>query len=394
MTESGDEQGLQEGEERLSHATIRERALSGAALIAGRSVLLLVMAVAANAVLARELSPRQFGLVAFGMAIMTFAAALSDGGLGSALIRKSVAIDQPTLGAVFGLELTVTLGLFSLIAFITLPFFGMIGQLTTVMALSLPIGALVTPAQIVLERSLAYRTLARLEVLQSVAYYGFAIASVSLGMGVWGLAAASVVRTASSVLLIVFVRRDLLVRPLFSLARVRPLMRFGLHFQANGFVTVLRDQGLNVGIAVIGGTTTLGIWSLVTRLLSLPFLLFQTLWRVSFPAMSQLIGAGSDARSLVERGAGDEVSPSGFILATFAASGPGLVPAVFGERWPRRGPSCPSPARRSSSRGRSPLRPRATSMPPATPSGCSWPPSSTRPSGSGSVWRCSSRSDR
>jgi O-antigen/teichoic acid export membrane protein len=210
-----------------------------------------------------------------------------------------------------------------------------------VMALSLPLGALVTPATIMLERSLAYRTLARVEVLQAVAYYGFAVAAVSLGLGVWGLASAAVVRQASSVFLLFRVRPDLFVRPGFSLSRLRPMLRFGLHFQANSFVTMLRDQGLNVGVALIAGTATLGIWTLARRLLELPFLLFQTLWRVSFPATSQLISAGADARSLIERGAKATSIGSGLVLASVAAAAPGLVPAVFGPRWHEAGTIVP-----------------------------------------------------
>ncbi len=325
-------------EDELSHATIRQRVLSGAALIAGRNVILLALAVVANAVLAHLLTPRDFGLIAFGSAILSFAGALSDGGLGSALVRSSVDVDAPTLRSVFGLELAIGISLFSVIALVALPFFGLAGQLTAVMALSLPLGAFVTPAMIMLERSLDFRTLARVEVLQAVAYYGYSVAAVALGLGVWGLATAAVVRTVSSVWLLFMVRRDLFFRPSLSLARIRPLLRFGFQFQANTFVTVIRDQGLNIGVALVAGTSALGIWTLARRLLELPFTLFQVLWRVSFPATSQLIKAGSDARSLIERGAKATAIGSGLILAGVAAAAPGFVPAVFGARWHEAGP--------------------------------------------------------
>ena len=327
-------------EEELGRGTIRARATSGALLIAGRGVLLLLFALAANVVLARELSPRQIGLVSFGAAIMTFASALSNGGLAAGLVRSARPIDRSVLRDVLGLQLVVGTALFALIAAAALPF-GLAGRLTAVMALSLPIGALDTPASIVLERSLEYRTLARVEVLQAFSYYMAAIVLVVVGLGVWGLAAATLVRSVAVVILLFRVRPDLFFLPTFSLRRVRPLLRFGVNYQATGLVTVLRDQGLNIGIAAIGGVATLGIWTLARRVLELPMLLFNSLWRVSFPAMSRLMALDVDPRPLIERGAALTSIGTGLILGPLAAAAPGLVPAVFGEQWRQTGELIP-----------------------------------------------------
>jgi O-antigen/teichoic acid export membrane protein len=327
-------------DEVLGHEAIRARAVSGALLIAGRGVLLLLFALAANVVLARELSPKQIGLVSFGVAIMTFAAALSDGGLGAGLIRSTTAVDKSLLKAVLGLQLVVTVTLFVVIATVAVPF-GLAGQLTAVMALSLPINAIYTPAGIMLERSLRYRTLAQIEVLQAVAYYAAAIVFVVVGLGVWGLAVATLIRSVAVVLLLLRVRPDLFFLPTFSLREVRPLLRFGLNYQATNLVTVVRDQGLNIGIAAIGGTATLGLWTLARRILELPMLLFQTLWRVSFPTMSRLTSLEVNLRPVIERGAALTSIGTGFVLATLAASAPALVPAVFGSQWQQSGELIP-----------------------------------------------------
>jgi polysaccharide transporter, PST family len=317
----------------LGRETIRRRAMSGAAFIAGRGVAILLMAAVANAVIAREISPSRFGLIAFGVAIMTFASAFSDGGLGSALIRSSVPVDEAALRSVLGVQLTVSSLLYAGIAFVGLEFFGLAGELTAVMALALPLDSFDTPARIMLERSLSYRTLARIEVLQAAFYYLFSIVVVLAGAGVWGLAAATVLRSAVGVGLVFRARRDLFFRPALELARIRSLLSFGLAFQGNNFVTVARDQGLNIGVAAIGGASALGLWTLARRLLELPFLLFQTLWRVSFPATSQLMRLEANLRPLMEKGVALTGIGTGLILVPMAAGSPGLVPAVFGHRW-------------------------------------------------------------
>jgi O-antigen/teichoic acid export membrane protein len=320
-------------EEALGHETIRRRAVSGAAFIAGRGVALLLLAGVANAVIARELAPAKFGLIAFGTAIMVFASAFSDGGLGGALIRSAVPVDEATLRSVLGLQLAVTSVMFAGISLAGLAFFGLAGQLTALMAFALPVDSLDTPARIMLERSLSYRTLARVEVVQAAIYYGFAVTAVAAGLGVWGLAAATVVRSIGGVSLVFRARPDLFFRPSFDFRRVRSLLRFGIAFQGANIVNVVRDQGLNIGIGAIAGAGSLGIWTLARRLLELPLLLFQTLWRVSFPATSQLMRLEADLRPVVEKGVAMTSIGSGLLLVPIAAGAPGLVPAVFGHRW-------------------------------------------------------------
>lgn len=124
-----------------------------------------------------------------------------------------------------------------------------------------------------------------------------------------------------------------LVTPRFSWQHLRHLLGFGIRFQAASATTLLRDQGLTASVAAIAGTTTLGLWSLAKRLLEIPFLLFEPLLRVSFPTMSQLVARREETSDLIERAAGMAAVASGMVLAGLAASAPGLIPGLFGERW-------------------------------------------------------------
>src|SRR5690348_586380 len=165
----------------LDPSVLRQRALRGVTLVLGRGIAILAFALAGNTILARELTPRDFGLLAFGMTIVSLASALSDGGLGAGLIRSAETVNKQKLSDVFGLELTLTLVFAVSVATVGIAFFGTAGRLTAVMALSLPLGAAATPAQIVLERALDYKSLARVEVRQSAIYYAFAVLAVLCG---------------------------------------------------------------------------------------------------------------------------------------------------------------------------------------------------------------------
>ena len=111
------------------------------------------------------------------------------------------------------------------------------------------------------------------------------------------------------------------------------MLGFGMRFQAVGGVNLVRDQGLNVAVAAIAGVATLGVWSVAFRLVQATTLLFESLWRVSFPAMARLLETGEDPRPLLERGIALTGTAAGFLVAAMGGSATALVPVLFGERW-------------------------------------------------------------
>jgi O-antigen/teichoic acid export membrane protein len=121
-----------------------------------------------------------------------------------------------------------------------------------------------------------------------------------------------------------------------SYRRVREMgsvIAFGVRFQAVSLAGMAREQGLNIGVAAIGGVSTLGLWTLTKRLLEFPALMFEPLHRVSFPYMSHMLAERKDPAPLIDRGAAVSATASGLVLVGAAAAAPELVPAVFGEQW-------------------------------------------------------------
>ena len=115
---------------------------------------------------ARLLTPYDFGLVAIGTTVLTFGTFLDDGGVGTALIRRPEPPTKSELQALvafqFGLDLLLVVG----IGLVMLPF-GLLGQVTTVIVISLPLGAFRAPSYILYERRLNYRPMAIVEVVET-----------------------------------------------------------------------------------------------------------------------------------------------------------------------------------------------------------------------------------
>jgi O-antigen/teichoic acid export membrane protein len=311
---------------------VRRRAVGAAAVDSLRAIAIRLFALAGTVALTHLLMPDDFGLVAFGLTLTTFAGFLADGGVGTALIRREEAPSRDELRALLGFQLVVNVGLVLLVAVVASPF-GEAGAVVAVMALALPIGTIRTPAYITYERRLEYRPLAVIEIGETIGYYVWAVAAVAAGFGVWGLASASVVRAVLGSAAAIALLPPTRIVPAWNWGRVRPLLGFGFRYQAVGFVQMLRDQGVNLAVAVIGGTSMLGLWSVAQRVLQVPFLLFTSLWRVSFPGMSRLVAAGEPVRETIERVVRVTSVVTAFVVAPLAASSWILVPEVFGQPW-------------------------------------------------------------
>ena len=316
----------------VSH--LRGKALSALALVAGRNIVIKIAALLGNVAFARLLSPTQFGTVAFGLTILVFVTLLSDGGLGVGLIRRPSEPDTEDLQVLLGYQLLLTTVLGAGVAGAALVFpFGRTGLVTAVMMPALPLLAFRAPSSIAFERSLNYAPLVRVEILEEVAFYGWGIGTILLGAGVWGLATAAVVKSLVGTLVLLSVSPVARLPPRYSWHRLKPMLGFGIKFQAVNLINSAGLQLLNIGIAAVAGVSVLGLWALAWRLAQLPFLLFSTLWRVSFPAAAKLLAAGESGRRMVERGLGLAAVATGAIMAPATGAISPLVPAVFGHRW-------------------------------------------------------------
>jgi O-antigen/teichoic acid export membrane protein len=301
-------------------------------VVGTRGIAILLIGFVGSVVVARLLTPRDFGVVAIGLSLVLFAGLLADGGLGAALIRRAEPPSNQELAAVTGFQLVVTVGLAFVVAAIAAPF-GETGWVVALMVTSMPLVTLQVPGRIRLERELSYRPLVFVEVAQVVTYWAWAIGFVVAGGGVWGLASATVARAVAGAALMSWLSPVGLLRPAFSWMRVRALLGFGIRFQGAAATWLVRDQALNACIAAIAGIGTLGYWSLARRLLEVPFLLLESLWRVSFPTMAKLVAAEEDVAPLLIRAVGIAAVASGLLLTALAGSASGLIPGLFGEQW-------------------------------------------------------------
>ena len=316
----------------LPRTELRTRSLRGVFFLTFSNFANLVVGFLASLVLARLLTPADFGVVAIGSTATLLAAALADGGLAAGMVRRPEPPTRAELRTLNGIQLTLALAVCLPAAALAMGF-GRTGAVTALMVLSLPIMTLQTPGRITLSRSMRYDRQVAADGGSQVISQTFAVVAVVLGAGVWGLAGAAVVKAIVATVLINAFGPGFHRPSLRGWRSYGAVLSFGVRFQASWYTFVAREQGLNVLLAASAGVHPLGIWTFTNRIFQLPSLAFNSLYVVGFPAMSNVLARGEEIAPIIMRTVRRAAIAGTFIFATFAATSPQLIPLMFGERW-------------------------------------------------------------
>lgn len=147
-------------------------------------------------VLARILSPADFGRVGMLLVITSISALFIDAGLGSALVQKQT-VSRDDESSAFWFGVFAASG-FWLIIFLTAPWIAAafaepkLAILLPFMALTLPLTAFAIVPDALLARELRFDQRARIEALSAIVSTAFSVLLAVLGFGVWALIAQAI----------------------------------------------------------------------------------------------------------------------------------------------------------------------------------------------------------
>jgi lipopolysaccharide exporter len=296
-------------------------------------------------VLARLLTPHDFGIVAAATALILFFDVALDLGVGAALIYEQERGITPRVQTAFTLNAIIAASLTGFGVLITPAIASFLGlqrheDVFRVLFLYLLVRGLGQVQNSVLQRDLRFGRRAVVEVSRSVARASVSIGLALVGQGVWalvwGLIAGEVVGTVLAWSLVGF-------WPRFSLDRkaARALMGFGLVFIA---LKVVDAIGMDSDYLVVThrlGATQVGYYSMGYRLPELALLsLYWIVGTVAFPVFSQARTHGKQAMVTAALRSLRMITlfsfPAGVLLALAARD---VVGVVFSAKWaPAVGP--------------------------------------------------------
>jgi PST family polysaccharide transporter len=244
-------------------------------------------------VLARLLTPADFGLANVAIIVIGFSAIFSEFGIGPAVVQRP-GLQTAHLGA--GWTLSVILGvLLGALLWITAPLVAAFFQLEPltamlrVLAWTFPLQGLAVVAQSLLQRELRFRCLAAVEIVTAVLGYGVTGVAMALyGYGAWALVGAHVAQAVLRTVLFVIARPHR-IWPLLDRRASADLLYFGSGFTVGRVSNYAAGQGEHVVIGYCLGPVALGVYGRAYQLMAGPAVLFgNVLDRVLFPAMVHL----------------------------------------------------------------------------------------------------------
>lgn len=289
------------------------------------------------AVLARALTPADFGVVTATLVVVNLGRTCTQSVLSAAVVQRPV-LDVAHVRAAFWLALG-TGGLAAAVLWSTASpvasFFDM-PRLVDVMRALAPMFIVQSAgvvAQGLLERELRFREVALADATAAViGLAGAGIVASALGAGLWSLVIAhvaqAVVQTA-----VLLVRRPHDVVPRFGIAEVGELARLGSGLLTARVLNYAALQGDNVVVARAMSAAALGVYGRAYQLVSMPAMLIgQALDRVLLPLFARLDDRDALADRYRRATAGVVVLTAPLAVVTVVAADE-LVRVVLGDQW-------------------------------------------------------------
>ncbi len=316
--------------------TLMQRSLAGIRWSAATQVVAQVAQYAGFIVLARMLSPAQYGTLASAMLVAGVLALIHEMGLGAALIQRLVlarghlaACLWTNVAVGWALAVAVWLGAPTIAAFFRDP---AVADVLRALAIGFPIAAAGVLPRALLERELRFKSLGLAEAGAATFNGLLTIALALAGAGVWALVAGALAGTTLQTAALWAVRRP---APGWRCSRhhVTDLLSFG------GSVVGSRLAGYfigNVDYLIVGrlmGPAALGVYTLAYKLVTWPMLkISHVVLRVAFPAFAR-VDDDVAFRTHYVRLVGTLALVSFPLLAGLAMTAPELIPLVFGDHW-------------------------------------------------------------
>ena len=243
-------------------------------------------------VLARLLTPDDFGLVGMVNVFINFLFLFKDIGLSHATIQKDK-ITRPQISTLFWINcmISLTLGLTMLISGPLLSKFYDRSELTAIVALlAIPfvIEGMIIQHTALLRRHLRFTSVAIAEIMSRLSFLITAIIMAVMGFSYWSLVGGHIVR-ATVLLLFIFYSCPWIPGKMQKGTGVRSMMKFGGHVTVGNILAYLARNLDQILIGKMSGAVALGLYSKAYQLLMQPLTQIKLPLRsLSLPILSSL----------------------------------------------------------------------------------------------------------
>lgn len=316
---------------------MERRVATGVAWSFSEKLLTMIIQMVVSIVVARELMPEDFGV----MAIMTFftsvALTIVDSGFSQTLIRKREPTDAD-YASVLSFNLITSAILYIVLVALAAPlaaFYNqpIIADIAPVLFLLLPINALCVVQTVMFTRELRFKLLSEIVFSASLISGVVAIVMAFMGCGIWALVVQRLLMMAIKAIAFWYIRRWRTTERA-SMASLSAMAPFSLRLLATDLVASIYNNVAQLFIGKVYSTHSLGYYSQAQKLKDLPVLsTVQAVQGVTYPALSRM----AEDKERLKEGYMRIVRMVSFILFPamlgLIAIAPDMFMLLLGEKW-------------------------------------------------------------
>lgn len=317
--------------------SLKDKSVKGAAWSFADNIASLGITFLVGLVLARLLSPDEYGLIGIILLFITVFNGIIDSGFTIALIRKKDATDRD-YNTVFIANLAISI-LLSILLFLCAPLISSffkrpeLTSLTQVMSIVLIINALSIVQNAVITKRIDFKTKTKASLISSIFSGIIGIGMALLGFGVWSLVGQQVSRQTINTLCL-WIYNKWIPNFTFYWDSFKELWSFGYKLLISGLIDNIWREVYQAVIGKCYSAETLGQYTVARQFTTIGSSNLNTIiQRVSFPVLSSI----QDNKDKLKEGYRRIIKLSmllSFVLTLgMAATAKSLIQVLIGDQW-------------------------------------------------------------
>lgn len=319
---------------------VQYRAVVGAGYTAFSSIITLVVGFTRSIFLARLLLPEDFGVITFALFFTSLIGSLTNFGFRQAFIHSDPEDEQRAANAMFLVDITIAVAQLFLVFLLQpvftrlYPQYQLLPKILLIFFAAYIIGAATGTPLAILERHLAYRRIALLNIIISITITIATVVMAFAGMGVWALVAEVILSRVVMFVGLFFIRPPWRFQGQVEWNFIRRFTRFGLSISITHILGFLIDQFDDFWTGASLGKAPLGYYSKAYEYARYPRrVLSDPIVSVVFPTFSRLKHDRQELSQAFARSFGVLIRLGFLVSITMYLTAAELVQVAIGPKW-------------------------------------------------------------
>lgn len=321
----------------MSEQSLKSKTIKGLGWSAADNIIRIGVTFVVSIVLARLLSPDEYGLIGILTIFISIFNFIVDSGFTNALIRKQDATDKD-YSTVFYTNLAVSIlmaAVFFLSAKPIAVFFNRVElvPLTRVMSCIVVINALCMVQKARTTKAIDFKTQTKVTAIASIVSGFVGITMAYMGFGVWALVGQQIIsQLLTSIFFWIFNRW--MPKLIFSWESFREMWSFGWKLLASGLIDTVWKEIYQVVIGKCYSSTTLGLYTRAKQFSDLcSSNLTTVIQRVSYPVLSSIQDDKIRLKVAYQKVIKTTMLPTFVLMLGMAACAKPMILCLIGEKW-------------------------------------------------------------